>query len=312
MVMLEGLHVQKQRLEEATDGTREAWVDKPPCDRELFQFSPDTAIKELHDDSLDVATWASHEEPEAEPEAKPVDKRPVKVIFVDVDGPLAPYSGRAKHFFSPKETFADKPYDVHFRALRRIVEECGGPDVVKIVLSSNWRTMPDRVAWLEVQFRQLGLDCVGHTDVMHLHPARFDQEATRRTLELQRVLSANVVGCGGPYSESGKPNEDLRFSKRELPRDWNIVSWIAIDDLCFDAVSEDVWDCVKLYSAFVTLPSDNLSKRSWIRPPEDFGKAMRSWCAEFHSNHLVEVSPYSGLANTPDAVQRAIKLLNVQ
>mmetsp|Transcript_46371 Transcript_46371/g.110427 ORF Transcript_46371/g.110427 Transcript_46371/m.110427 type:complete len:350 (+) Transcript_46371:67-1116(+) len=315
VVVFEGLTAFQQQRNLHADALLDASMKKfcPPSRMNAVPQQKDVTIAAMPE-SAEIASHVSPaDEPEAEPEAQATTRRPVKLIFLDIDGPMAPCKGLKKHPFSPEETSNDKPYDVQFRALCRIVEECGGPDIVKVVISSNWRTMPERITWLEAQFREIGVELVGHTDVMHLHPARLDQEAaSRRVMEIHRVLSTSVVGEGGPYSPTGKSGEDKdSFRKRELPSDWDVVSWIAIDDLNFDNVPEDVWEEVKFYSAFITLPTDNIGKR-WIRPPAGFSEEMQNWNTSFRENHLVQVSPYCGLANTPGALQKAIDLLNAK
>lgn len=235
--------------------------------------------------------------------------RPVKLIFLDVDGPVAPYVGRALHPFSEEDRLDDAPYAEHVDALKRIVDACGGPGVVKVVLSSNWRTMDERVRWLKTQLRQRGIDMIGHTDVVHVLPVLGGE--LERGMEIHRALHFRTIGDNGPYFD--KQAQTLRFSAKPLPADWEVTDWIAIDDLRLDNVPSESWERISLYTGSITFPEEKLlEKRGWIERPNGFSKTMQAWFEDFASRHFVHVSMDGGLAGTPGAVEKAVRLLNCE
>jgi len=236
---------------------------------------------------------------------QPLPSKLVKILFLDMDGPMATYVRGGQHKFELSDRITDEPYVEHLNALVRIIHQCGGPDVVKVVLSSNWRTMTERVEWLQDQFSQCGIDMVGHTDVVHVHPTMNDN--VRRDIELYRAVQHGTLGRGGPYlDESVGGNQ---FAKWQVPAEWDVQGWIAIDDLPLDSVPAN-WDYVSLYAAFIPVPGDEVEASGWMKPPKAFPESMRSWFKEFRTQHFVQVSMYDGLAGTPGAVDKAINLLN--
>lgn len=190
--------------------------------------------------------------------------------------------------------------------MRRIIDAAGGPGVVKVVVSSNWRTDEDKYPWLVKQFGDRGIEVVGHTDVMHVHPA-VRGDSLRRNLELERCLRLGSFGVGGPSREA---NGNLGFKPFAMPSNWRIVSWIAIDDLPLDQVKPSSWKQITYLCCFIPANDDHIVGNGWMSPPQDFEQSMRRWSKEFASSHFVKVVADAGIAGTPHAERRAIELLN--
>lgn len=206
----------------------------------------------------------------------------------------------------------DEPYAAHARALRHIVDKCGGPDIVKVVLSSNWRTMDERVRWLKWQLLEYGIDMVGHTDMVKVHPNlnSYTDKYLERDLEIFRALHFRSLGQGGPCLDSQTGN--MTFSAWALPANWDIKAWIAIDDLPLHMVPASRLDGISLFSSVIKFSEDMAFKEvpGWIVPPDGFLQTMQDWLLEFEAQHFVEVSMNKGIAGTPGAVEKAIELLN--
>lgn len=241
-------------------------------------------------------------EPEAEPEGQRLSRKPMKLIFLDMDGPVAPYISGQLHPWRKCDRISDAPYAKHVDALRYIVDRCGGPESVKVILSSNWRTDAERMSWLIAQFKERGVALVGHTDVIHLHPA-INFEACR-VLEMHRVLESGVLGSGGPQWD---PNKEVNVFKRSvLPSDWDVQSWIAIDDLPLDLVAPGAWAKTKYLASFLPLAEEVVGTTGWVDLPTAFADAMATRITEFRDSHFVKIDPELGLAGTIGALEDAI------
>merc|ERR1712232_353676 len=129
----------------------------------------------------------------------------------------------------------------------------GGPSIVKVVISSNWRTDPDRYPWLVAQLKAHGVDVVGHTDIIKMHPCPAKPSILARSLEIRRVLQHRIVGVKGPFLTHERTNA---FEASPLPENWKIMSWVAIDDLDLAAPQLEGLHTVRLLSRFMPLPSD--------------------------------------------------------
>merc|ERR1712232_1316089 len=190
-------------------------------------------------------------EPEAEPEqlldVVPAPTR-IKLIFLDVDGPILPFmKDGSQQQWTANDNFASTPYAENIFALKRIIHNSGGPNVVKVVLSSSWRIHPDQTSWLEAQFQQHGIEMVGHTDQVTVNPNA--SEELMRTMEIQRAVNSRIIGKGGPrfIEEEGR----ISFRRLSPPDDWVIAAWIAIDDLCLSNILTQEWDDIVDYFAHI-------------------------------------------------------------
>lgn len=235
----------------------------------------------------------------------------LKIIFLDMDGPLAPYANNRHHRFSYSEQLDQPPYAPHAEALLKIINACGGPGVVKVVLSSNWRTMHERVLWLEREFARLGIQMLGHTDVVEVWPALPDQcsSATRRNLELLRVLKTGVIGEGGAIRDSA--SQKLQFVPAALPADTPVTSWIAIDDMALDEVPRGTCSQISAIGAFMAAAGDvsHPNGAEWLAVSDELRLDMERHHAELRRHHFVQVDCVRGLAGTHGAVDKAIHLL---
>lgn len=234
-------------------------------------------------------------------------KKKVKLIFLDMDGPVAPYKAGMWHKWRPGDDFGDVAYAANVSELRRIIDMCGGPDVVKVVLSSNWRTDEERMPWLRAQFERCGIDMIGHTDVIHTYPHTGHEML--RNVEIYRMLQSRTVGQDGPYFD--KVAETNKFRAWELPADWEITNWITIDDLRLDRVPESHWHQSNFLVGY--LPSEEEPEASgsgWYHIRKDFGTSISEWYRDFASDHFVYAEPERGIADTRGAAERAIDLLN--
>jgi len=230
-----------------------------------------------------------------------------KLIFLDMDGPMAPWRNGREHKWSLDDTFEDRAYSRNVDALLRIINAAGGPEVVKVIISSNWRTDPDKYPWLLYHMGKRGVDVIGHTDVMRTHYRPANHTNFERILEIRRVLDKHIVGTKGPYVTKDGTNA---FEAALLPEDWKITSWIAIDDLDLGTSRYDGMQNIHYLSRFMPVPSDADVGKGWMSPPVNFVDSTRSWLKTFASSHFVRVDATGGIASTSGAEARAIKLLS--
>lgn len=295
--------------------------DKDLDDRETeLAESTDDSLTTSHrdtDDSFDFSTRAScQHELDSEVEQSEFDsgdrspsKKHVKLIFLDMDGPIAPYErGRTHHKWNTGDDFADAPYALHVSELRRIIDMCGGRDVVKVVLSSNWRTDDEKMVWLKAQFERYGIDMIGHTDMIHMHPQTSPEMS--RNVEIHRVLRYKTLGVDGPYFDQAAGTN--KFRPWQLPPDWQITNWIAIDDLRLDRVHESQLNRAQYFVGYLPLEDAMPEARApgWYQLSEGFASTIAEFHKEFAAKHFVYADPENGLANTMGAADDAITLLN--
>jgi len=239
--------------------------------------------------------------------------KPVKLIFLDMDGPIAPYpyETRNAHAWDENDSLDEEPYARHVNALKRIVDESGGPEVVKIVLSSNWRKSKERTLWLEDQFQRRGIDMIGHTDMVHVNTEVVSRTAIScvlaRDIEIYRAVRHNALGHFGFNFD--KTKNTVPFMPWRLPTNWKVKAWIAIDDLALDAVPPMTWDWVSRFASFVSVSCDTLGENGWVQPPPGFAVTMRAFTRSL-AKRFVKVDMQKGIAGTQGAVVRAIQLLN--
>lgn len=298
------------RWPEARLGKSDGGLNDSDSATSSFSIMPDSDAEETPVASMDrvdisdcpTATSTLSALPELEAEEKPRHRKAVKLVFLDIDGPIAPYRGGRLHHWSKDDQISFRPYGQHVDALRTIIDRCGGPDIVKVVLSSNWRTDAGRMAWLTRELKGMGVEMVGHTDVVHLHPA-ISPEACR-VLEIARVLKSGVLGCDGPQWDPVK--EVYNFQPGFLPPHWDVKDWIAIDDLSLDTVPAESWAKVSYLASFLPLPSEAQGPAGWVDVPKDFATEMASFMEEFEGSHFVHVDATEGLAGTPGAIEDAV------
>jgi len=244
-----------------------------------------------------------------------VDKQCVKLIFLDMDGPMVPWGGRKSHEWKKSDSFDAEPYARNVEALKRIVCACGGPEVIKIVLSSNWRTSDEKTLWLKDQFDRCGIDMIGHTDQVHVHASAVHENGSVllgkkyelvRDMEIYRVLHHNIMGQGGPRFNQTKKCEE--FMPRSLPTHWEITAWIAIDDLALASVPLMAWDEISHFCCFIHAPGEMVGETGWLIPPREHAGAMRIFSQSLRE-HFVRVHSHRGIAGTVGAVEMAIQLL---
>jgi len=231
----------------------------------------------------------------------------VKLIFLDMDGPMAPWCRGRAHKWSSSEQLSEEPYLAHVSALRRIIDGVGGPDVVKIVISSNWRTDNRKCPWLVEQMKEHGIDVIGHTDVVQVHPARRSGSCLARDLEINRVLTTRILGQDGPIVDERGVNT---FKRTYLPAEWEVKAWIAIDDLHLDAVSRDEYNSVRYMACQMKSDSDSEVHPGWLPFPTNVKESVHAWMSEFSTSHFVHVHSEAGLHMTTGAEALAIRLLN--
>jgi len=128
-----------------------------------------------------------------------------------------------------------------------------------------------------------------------------------RILEIRRVLEQRVVGTKGPYVTEAGTNA---FEAASLPENWEITSWIAIDDLRLGTSRFDGLQNIKYLSRFMPAPSDPDVGKGWMSPPDDFVDETQTWLEVFATSHFVLVGSTDGIAGTRRAEERAVKLLH--
>lgn len=239
----------------------------------------------------------------------------IKLIFLDMDGPLLPFKGLRHPSFRANVAITEMPYSPHFKALLRIIEEAGGPETVKVVLSSSWRTIEEKEQWLEEQMSRNGVDMVGHTDVVDLLPPGGRQEM-QRAVEISRALECRLLGTGGPQllPKSGflclsSGPKGKAFVRRDLPEHWKVSSWIVIDDMPMEDIVPEAWQDITAISPKILAAGEG-RKPGMRRVSSSFARSMRTWHADFCGRHFVKVDQRRGLADTPGAVEKAIRHLN--
>jgi len=292
----------------------ERWVDYNV--RTQGQSTPPKS--EYDDPDIVVASHSisdpvrGEEQPIAEPEARVIEgnfeKVGVKLIFLDMDGPIAPYVDYTFHLWEQGDSFGNEPYAWHVEALKCIVDLSGGPEVVKVVLSSNWRTHNERARWLEAQFDEYGIDMIGHTDVVHVQTMNTSvgYNNLTRAIEIHRVLEYNVLGRGGPYLD--ETDQVHKLTPWRFPVHWEVKAWIAIDDLSLDAVSHMRNNPVRLLQCFINDASETPTATRWFQLSRDVLWTMSAFFEHFE-DHFVWVDAHEGLGGTPGAIETAIKLL---
>jgi len=162
---------------------------------------------------------------------------PARLIFLDVDGPLAPWVNGKTHEWQATDKITDAAYASRAENLRRIVEraESVTPDVqVLVVIMSTWRGNPDQYDWLCAELGRLSIRVVGFTDLMDFWPdiPRESMCLVQRFLEIYQCLLTRRVAVAiieGPQGDASLEFRDFAaFGVSE------IVGYIAIDDLPLD------------------------------------------------------------------------------
>mmetsp|Transcript_45998 Transcript_45998/g.80833 ORF Transcript_45998/g.80833 Transcript_45998/m.80833 type:complete len:379 (-) Transcript_45998:46-1182(-) len=264
----------------------------------------------------DVARYGSHPECVSEVEEADVEivehalsgRKKVKLIFLDMDGPVAPYKNGLAHNWCAEDDFSDAAYAPNLAELRRVIDACGGPEVVKVVLSSSWRTDEERMPWLKAQFARCGIDMIGHTDVIHTFPQSCNEML--RNVEIYRVLQSRTVGMDGPYFD--EEADTNKFRPWQMPLDWEISNWIVIDDLRMDRVPASHWQRSQLLVGYLPLDEEKPeeSGSGWYHVRDGFARSISEWYQDFASQHFIYADPEAGIARTRGAAELAIQLLN--
>merc|ERR1712196_467516 len=122
-------------------------------------------------------------------------------------------------------------------------------------------------------------------DIVSVYPLEARNRTLARNLEIRRVLSSRLVGVRSPDSGTAASRQ---FEAQELPAEWRIVGWIAIDDVDLTAVATDALDKIVYMSYFMSSPEDNIVGNGWMRPPVDFKEDVLEWMFLFVSHHFVE------------------------